>query len=70
MTLPVFPSLRITANALIPEGAFAEAQAAFLKPNPELVSRLDALLVRTERDVAVHPSTRLPGTTEIEVDPK
>jgi GGDEF domain-containing protein len=29
-------------------------------------SRLDAMLVRTERDVAVHPSTRLPGTTEIE----
>ncbi|MGH7508517.1 MAG: diguanylate cyclase [Gemmatimonadales bacterium] len=29
-------------------------------------SRLDALLVRTERDVSVHPSTRLPGTTEIE----
>jgi GGDEF domain-containing protein len=29
-------------------------------------SRLDAMLVRTERDVSVHPSTRLPGTTEIE----
>ncbi len=29
-------------------------------------ARLDALVVRTERDVAVHPSTRLPGTTEIE----
>ena len=29
-------------------------------------SRLDVLLVRTERNVAVHPSTRLPGTTEIE----
>lgn len=29
-------------------------------------ARLDALLMRTERDVAVHPSTRLPGTTEIE----
>jgi GGDEF domain-containing protein len=28
-------------------------------------SRLDAMLVRTERDVSVHPSTRLPGTTEI-----
>ena len=31
-------------------------------------SRLDAMLVRTERDVSVHPSTRLPGTTEIERD--
>jgi GGDEF domain-containing protein len=29
-------------------------------------SRLDAMLLRTERDVSVHPSTRLPGTTEIE----
>lgn len=28
--------------------------------------RLDVLLSRTERNVAVHPSTRLPGTTEIE----
>lgn len=28
--------------------------------------RLDALLRRTERDVSVHPSTRLPGTNEIE----
>jgi len=29
-------------------------------------ARVDAMLVRTERDVSVHPSTRLPGTTEIE----
>jgi GGDEF domain-containing protein len=29
-------------------------------------ARLDAMVVRTERDVSVHPSTRLPGTTEIE----
>ena len=29
-------------------------------------ARLESLLVRTERDVSVHPSTRLPGTTEIE----
>jgi diguanylate cyclase (GGDEF)-like protein len=29
-------------------------------------ARLDSMLVRTERDVAVHPSTRMPGTTEIE----
>lgn len=29
-------------------------------------SRIDAILTRTERDVSVHPSTRLPGTTEIE----
>ncbi len=29
-------------------------------------ARLNAMLVKTERDVSVHPSTRLPGTTEIE----
>ncbi len=29
-------------------------------------SRLDVLLVRTERNITVQPSTRLPGTTEIE----
>ncbi len=29
-------------------------------------SRVEAMLVRTERDVSVHPSTRMPGTTEIE----
>jgi diguanylate cyclase (GGDEF)-like protein len=32
----------------------------------EQQSRLDTLLSRTERSVAVHPTTRLPGTTEIE----
>jgi diguanylate cyclase (GGDEF)-like protein len=31
-------------------------------------ARIDAMRERTERDVAVHPSTRLPGTTEIERD--
>ncbi len=29
-------------------------------------SRLDVLMIRTERNVSVHPSTRLPGTNEIE----
>ncbi len=32
----------------------------------EQVGRLDALVTRAERDVAVNPSTRLPGTREIE----
>ncbi len=35
-------------------------------PPAEQRARLDGLLVRTQRDVAVHPSTRMPGTTEIE----
>ncbi len=32
----------------------------------EQLSRLNGLLLRTERNVSVHPSTRLPGTTEID----
>lgn len=35
-------------------------------PRAEQLARLDAVLHRAERDVAVHPSTRLPGTTDIE----
>ncbi len=54
MTLPVFPSLRITADALIPQGAFAEAQAAFLKPDPELVMQLSSLLREKNAGVVAH----------------
>lgn len=42
-----------------------EVVTGFFAP-AEQRARLDAMLVRTERDVSVHPSTRLPGTTEIE----
>lgn len=35
-------------------------------PNHEVALRLDALLRRSDRDTYVHPSTRLPGTIEIE----
>ncbi|MGQ0704191.1 MAG: GGDEF domain-containing protein [Gemmatimonadales bacterium] len=35
-------------------------------PIGEQEARLELLLVRTQRDVSVHPSTRMPGTTEIE----
>ena len=34
----------------------------------EIEPRLDALLRRSDRDTLVHPSTRLPGTIEIEQD--
>jgi len=33
---------------------------------PEAVRRLDAMLIRSERDLIVHPSTRLAGTSAIE----
>ena len=34
----------------------------------ELLTRLDAMLRRSDRDLVVHPSTRLPGAAEIESD--
>jgi diguanylate cyclase (GGDEF)-like protein len=34
----------------------------------ELLTRLDAMLRRSDRDLVVHPSTRLPGAAEIEND--
>nr|ADF43159.1 NIC7m [Chlamydomonas reinhardtii] len=44
--LDVFPSLLITADALTPQGAFAEAQARYLAPDAAAVSQL----VRVCRD--------------------
>ncbi len=54
MSLPVFPSLRITSDALIPKGAFAEAQAAFLEPDADLVARLDTLLAEKNAGIVAH----------------
>lgn len=54
MALPVFPSLRITADDLIPAGAFAEAQAAFLRPDPDLVVRLTSLLREKNAGIVAH----------------
>jgi diguanylate cyclase (GGDEF)-like protein len=34
--------------------------------NEEIITRLDAMLRRSDRDLTVHPSTRLPGAVEIE----
>ena len=54
MTLPVFPSLKITADALVPKGAFARAQAAFLEPDPRLVAELTGLLRGKNAGVVAH----------------
>lgn len=35
---------------------------------PEMLTRLDVMLRRSDRDLVVHPSTRLPGAVEIEAD--
>ncbi len=69
-------------TAIVPVAMLAEShdpervQAWFAAGTDEVITglfssaeqraRLDAMLVRTQRDVSVHPSTRLPGTTEIE----
>jgi GGDEF domain-containing protein len=47
------------------EAGVDEVLTPIIAPS-EQRSRLGVLLARTERNVAVHPSTRLPGTTEIE----
>ncbi|MEM7433782.1 MAG: quinolinate synthase NadA [Myxococcota bacterium] len=54
MTSQAFPSLRITADALIPQGSFAEAQAAYLRPQPELVLELTKLLREKNAGVVAH----------------
>ena len=53
MTKP-FPSLLIKAHGLIPQGAFAEAQAQFLKPDLASVTALDALLQAHNIGVVAH----------------
>jgi GGDEF domain-containing protein len=37
-------------------------------PTPELLTRLSVMLRRSDRDLFVHPSTRLPGAVEIELE--
>lgn len=49
-----FPVLRITGSDLEAKGTFAEAQAAFLSPNQQLVTRLDALLKAKKIGVVAH----------------
>jgi GGDEF domain-containing protein len=66
----------VPVTTLAPDHHSDQVQAWFSAGADEVVTglftpaeqraRLDAMLVRTERDVSVHPSTRLPGTTEIE----
>lgn len=49
-----FPSLTVQAHALIPRGSFAEAQAAFLSPDPDVVARLQGLLSAQSVGVVAH----------------
>ncbi|WP_052555259.1 quinolinate synthase NadA [Enhygromyxa salina] len=49
-----FPSLIVRATGFAAQGAFAEAQAEFLDPDPEVVARLEALLRSREAGVVAH----------------
>jgi quinolinate synthase len=49
-----FPSLVIGKGALIPNGAFAEAQAAFLRPDPRTVAELEALVRAKDIGIVAH----------------
>lgn len=49
-----FPSLVITEHGFAPQGAFAEAQAAYLSPDPSVVAELDPLLAEKKIGVVAH----------------
>ena len=49
-----FPSLVIRADELVPRGAYAEAQADFLSPDPALVAALAELLEKYRVGVVAH----------------
>ncbi len=68
----VVPAVILSSSA---DDAFAAAFEAgadeVVRANlavPELLTRLNAMLRRSDRDLTVHPSTRLPGAVEIEAD--
>ena len=52
-------------------GAFASGADEVVREHidrAEMLTRLDAMLRRSDRDLVVHPSTRLPGAVEIEAE--
>jgi len=53
-TRPPFPSLRIRASGFEPQGAFAEAQAAYLEPDRAAVQELTDLLRAKHAGVVAH----------------
>ncbi|MFT4978584.1 MAG: quinolinate synthase [Myxococcota bacterium] len=54
MSTSPFPSLIIRGDALIPQGSFAEAQATFLHPDPDDISRIAAALESSNLGVVAH----------------
>lgn len=53
-TVGDFPSLRISKSGVTANGTFAEAQAEYLRPDPEAVQRLDKLLREREAGLVAH----------------
>ncbi|EFJ43789.1 hypothetical protein VOLCADRAFT_106629 [Volvox carteri f. nagariensis] len=53
-TMAVFPALRITSDSLEPQGAFAEAQARYLRPDQQQVTQLADLLLEKRIGVVAH----------------
>lgn len=49
-----FPSLTVRADTLVPRGSFAEAQAAFLSPDPALVRSLAERCAATSTGIVAH----------------
>jgi len=49
-----FPSLVIRAGGLLPQGAFAEAQAEYLEPDPQVTAELGQLLEKHRAGVVAH----------------
>eukprot|EP00899_Mesostigma_viride_P003049 jgi/Mesvir1/12745/Mv20420-RA.1 len=52
--LAPFPSLLVSAHSIKAQGTFAEAQRAYLQPNPEAVTRLAQLLEKKKISVVAH----------------
>ncbi len=49
-----FPSLLLQRDGIAAQGAFAEAQAAYLEPDPDAVAELRALLEATQGGIVAH----------------
>jgi quinolinate synthase len=54
MQSPSFPSLLIRADGFAAQGAFAQAQAEYLEPDPQLVAALRESLARARLGVVAH----------------
>ena len=68
----VVPALALTTGGIDPVRSGFDAGADEVIPDgmseAEAIRRLDSLLWRSDRDLGVHPSTRLPGAGAIEVE--